>query len=105
MFGKPFAKITYKDLERVVVDDNTRESHVLEYKPNLDFKDDDPDVVFAKKISSFANTFGGFLIVGVTEGKGDKKNQIWGFDDSEDRFRRRVNHVTYDWVSPPIPNC
>lgn len=107
LFGKPLAEVTYEDLKRVVVDDGLPESLVVEYKPDLLDSDEtsqsnqDTRRMLSKKISGFANAFGGFLLVGVREGK---PNVLEGIKQDNAGFSKLLNNVTFECIYPPITN-
>ena len=109
LFGKPLAEVTFADVKKLVEDDQTAESLLLEYKPDLRLdkpnrkgEKDDPNEVLAKKISGFANAFGGYMIIGAKEGKQGKPNEICGVEEDANKFGKKLQHITFEKIYPPV---
>jgi predicted HTH transcriptional regulator len=65
IFTKPISQLVTADLEELLQEGSVENAR-LEFKLKEPSKDDS-----LKKISAFANTFGGFMVIGVKEdGKG-----------------------------------
>jgi predicted HTH transcriptional regulator len=60
--SKPLAELTEADLLRLV-EDEVREDVEIDYKARLETDSQE----FAKDVSSFANTKGGYLVYGMSE--------------------------------------
>lgn len=72
IFGKPIKDITLADLQELV-DEKAQENIRLEFKEQAVSRDD-----FLKKISGFGNTNGGYLIIGMAEGKNHTAREVVG---------------------------
>lgn len=53
----------------------------------------------AQDLTAFANSYGGFLVIGVNDEK--EGSQIVGFS-SDDKLIQRVVNICRDWVQPPL---
>lgn len=79
---------------------NASETNTLEFKP--DFSDGDPvETKIFDTIVAMANTNGGNIIVGVSEGK---TRQIMGTRYSEISLENRISQWIQDYVDPPNLN-
>jgi predicted HTH transcriptional regulator len=61
---KPLESITAEDLQGLI-DNEMRESLLIEYKPDLDQRDDEKTRQFLGSVSRFANASGGDLLFGI----------------------------------------
>ena len=68
MIPKPTNRIEYADLAALI--GNVREGKTIEYKQELPARSGDEKIKFLKVVSSFANTSGGDLIVGMMADNG-----------------------------------
>jgi hypothetical protein len=69
MIDKPLHQITYADIERFIAE-KWPESKTLDYKRDPYGNKDDDKKELLKDVSSFANTQGGDIVIGVDEDKG-----------------------------------
>lgn len=53
----------------------------------------------AQDLTAFANSYGGYLVIGITDEKEGK--EIVGFM-SDDQLMQRIVNVCRDWVQPPL---
>lgn len=91
MFYKSFESISYRDIEDLVLTRKERESINLDYKKVLEYSDN-ARIELAKDVAAFANSAGGWLIVGVDE----KSNAIAGIEKTVN------NQKVEDWLSNVI---
>jgi predicted HTH transcriptional regulator len=83
MLNKNPNDVTLEDIRRLV-DTEQQEGYQLDYKVDLSspIKGDDKKE-FLRDITSFANTYGGYLILGVEEDKGIPTGNILGLAISD----------------------
>jgi len=95
IFSKSINDITWDDLNELLKD-SVSESIRLEFKREVPKKDE-----LLKKLSSFANTYGGYMIIGAAE---DGKGNIVALDGVElqSNFDQKVYQWCFDAVYPPI---
>lgn len=74
MFNKPLAEVSYDDLQNIIEVQKTEEGVNLDYKKEIG-SPDRAKKELAKDVSAFANSQGGYLIIGVSNDK-----QILGID-------------------------
>jgi len=81
----------------------TPESRTLEYKKEISLEKREQKKEFLADVSSFANTLGGDLIIGIEEKKGIpiKINGI-PIDDI-DSYKNRLDSIIRDSIIPNIP--
>jgi hypothetical protein len=94
IFTKPLTQVTFADLKELLQDaavENVR----LEFKSKVPNKDET-----LKKLSSFANSFGGLLVVGATEKDGTIQD-LPGVDE-EAGYKQKVVQWCFDAVNPPL---
>jgi len=77
-FDKPIDKITSDDLE-VLISNEIAEGYFVEYKGNT-FPENHK---IGKSISSFANTYGGWYIIGVNTDENNIASEICGFSRTD----------------------
>jgi hypothetical protein len=96
IFTKPISQLETADLEELL-QDRAVENVRLEFKREVPNKDDT-----LKKLSSFANTFGGFMLVGASANSSD--GRIKGFPgiDEQSGYKQKIIDWCYAAVSPPI---
>jgi len=99
MINKKLEDITIEDL-RQLVENNVIEKKTLEYKSQLPENTDSAKKEFLADVSSFANTLGGDLIIGIKE-KGGVLNKSVGFEiDNLDAEIARLENMMRDGISP-----
>jgi Putative DNA-binding domain len=94
IFTTSVSQLSTADLQELLNDDaveNTR----LEFKAQPPPRDE-----MVKKLSSFGNTYGGFVVVGATE----KDGKIQGLPgvDVQSSYKQQVVQWAFDRVSPPL---
>jgi Putative DNA-binding domain len=90
------AELTIEDLDRMLTLDETL---FVEHKADLG---DQSSHQLARSVSAFANTLGGWLLIGVTDGKPNRSSAPWTSDDGPtlvDAVRDRLR----DLVDPLPP--
>ena len=96
IFNKPASHLTEADLAELL-QDGAVESIRLEFKSKVPDKDET-----LKKLSSFANTFGGTMIVGATANSADGRLQDLPGVDDQPGYRQKVVQWCFDGTSPPL---
>jgi hypothetical protein len=99
----PLESITESILQDLVAE-QVAEQKSLDYKREpWDLKSEGGKVEFLKDISSFANTAGGHLLVGIAEQDG-KPKKILGFEpvNGQDDFKKQIEHLMQAWIKPRI---
>lgn len=99
MFVKHVSQLEYPDIEDLVNVRKEKEGYHLDYKQTVFNNLDKAKKELAKDISAFANTSGGYLIVGV-----DKDCNIIGIDNiiQNKPADEWINQVLSSNVEPPI---
>ena len=98
IFVKPIIEIEFKDVE-AFCDKQIEENSRVEYKKAFSSKDEKKQI--AKEISSFANTHGGIILVGVGEKDRKPKLPIEGIDYVEG-FNEKVTSIALKNIYPPV---
>ncbi len=98
IFVKPINEIEFKDVEAFCAE-QIEENHRIEYKKTFSSKDEKKQI--AKEISSFANTNGGIILVGVGEKDRKPKLPIEGIDYVEG-FNEKVTSIALKNIYPPV---
>jgi hypothetical protein len=96
IFSKSISEINYQDLQELL-DDSAVENLRLEFKRECPNKDE-----FLKKISSFSNTFGGYLIIGAEADSKDGRLTSFPGVDLQSGYKQRIVQWCFDAISPPI---
>jgi hypothetical protein len=96
IFNKPASQVTEADLAQLS-QDGAVESIRLEFKSNVPDKDET-----LKKLSSFANTFGGMMIVGAKANSTDGRLQDLPGVDEQAGYKQKVIQWCFDSTSPPL---
>jgi hypothetical protein len=98
--GRRVAEITKADIEGLL--GSVAEGTGVDYKLDVG-KNDDAKREFAADISSFANTEGGYIFVGIDEEDG-LPTRIAGVDASVDAEILRLDNLARDNVAPRLPS-
>lgn len=96
IYTKPISQLTTADLEELL-QANAVENIRLEFKLTVPGKDET-----LKKLSSFANTFGGLVVIGAKANSADGRIQALPGVDPENGYKQRIMQWTFDEVNPPI---
>src|SRR2546427_4381282 len=92
IFGKTVDAYKFEDLAELV---GTPESAILEFKSKVDTDDD-----IVKELVAFANTFGGYLVIGAEE-KESKLKALPGVQ-TIDGFQQKIIDLCLTRIFPPI---
>jgi predicted HTH transcriptional regulator len=95
IFDKPVSALTTQDLVDLL-DVGAVENVRLEYKREAPPKDE-----ALKKLTSFANTYGGILIIGAEAGNDGKLTGLTGVDPAPG-IKQQLIQWCYDGVYPPL---
>lgn len=95
MFSKVVSSITTEDLQKLL-DEGAVENVRLEFKQESPSKNE-----VLKKLTSFANTFGGYLVIGVEEGGNGAISSIPGVD-IENSFKQKIISWCFQGISVPL---
>lgn len=98
IFVKPINEIEFKDV-KAFCDEQIEENSRVEYKKAFSSKDENKQM--AKEISSFANTRGGIILVGVGEKDRKPKLPIEGIDYAEG-LNEKVTSIALENIYPPV---
>lgn len=98
---KPFDKLSEADFQELI-DNKVPESKTLDYKVELKFTDRDKRE-FLADVSSFANTAGGYLLIGIKE-EGGVPTGLPGLEfDNPDAEKLKLISLIRDCTEPRIP--
>ena len=102
MIPKPIKSITIEDIQ-ILIDEKVSENKTLEYKEKVDLGPDGKNKEFLADISSFANTLGGYYIIGIKEKKGIPIDAP-GIDikNDDDEYKRRIHEMIQYGIRPRI---
>lgn len=101
MINKPFKDILLEDIESLK-SNGTEEGKSLDFKLELHLENKKDRKEFAADITSFANTIGGDLIIGVSE-EGGAIKEIHGIEvDNKDKFSLAIENALRDSIEPQI---
>jgi hypothetical protein len=96
IFTKPISQIETSDLQEIV-DDKAVENVRLEYKSQVPDKDET-----LKKLSSFANTYGGIMVVGAKASSADGRIEDMPGVDEQPGYKQKVVDWSFNGASPPL---
>jgi hypothetical protein len=96
IFDKPVNDVVTADLAELLAE-SAVENVRLEFKRELPNRDE-----MLKKVSSFANTFGGLIVIGAEASSKDGRLISLSGVDVESGFKQRVVQWAFDGIYPPI---
>jgi len=94
LFIKPIDKIEFNDVVNFCIQ-GIKENIYLDYKKDFPKK-------LEKTISSFANTFGGMIIIGIDEDNNSKPKPPFEGIDFEPKLEDKITNIIIDNINPPI---
>ena len=96
IYTTPLSRLNIGDLQELL-DDEAVENTRLEFKGEVPSKDET-----LKKISSFANTFGGFMVIGAKEdGTAGRLKDLPGVEPVAG-YKQKVVQWCFDGATPPL---
>jgi predicted HTH transcriptional regulator len=96
IYTTPMSRIGAGDLQELMVE-GAVENVRLEFKSEIPNKDET-----LKKLSSFANTFGGFAVIGAKANSADGRLQELSGVEEQSGYKQRLNQWAFDACSPPL---
>lgn len=96
IFTKPLSQLDTADLQELL-DDGAVENARLEFKLEVPTKDET-----LKKLSSFANTFGGYMVVGARAKSADGRLEDFPGVDAQSGYKQKVVQWCFGGASPPL---
>lgn len=96
IFSKPLSRLEPTDLLDLL-QDRAVENARLEFKSEVPNKDET-----LKKLSSFANTFGGFMVIGAKANSADGRIEELPGVDAQDGYKQKVVDWCFGGASPPL---
>ncbi|MCU1299483.1 MAG: hypothetical protein JWO91_3761 [Acidobacteriaceae bacterium] len=94
IFTKPISQLSTADLKELL-DEKTVENSRLEFKLEVPTKDET-----IKKLSSFANTFGGFMVIGARAASADGRIEDLPGVETQAGYKQNDNAVVL-WRGQP----
>jgi predicted HTH transcriptional regulator len=95
IYSKQINSIAYSDL-LLLLDEGAKENIRLEFKREYPSKDE-----ILKKISSLANTWGGYIIIGVEQDSNGRASTLVGVEPKSG-FQQQIIEWCYGGIYPPI---
>jgi hypothetical protein len=102
LYSKPLLSVDESDLQAFVAD-QVRENMLLEYKRQLSIGSTGEKKEFLSDVSAFANSKGGYLIIGIEEAKGVPKVLSGITIANPDEERARLENLIRSGIDPRIP--
>ena len=102
MIHKDINQIEQIDLQNLI-DQEVREGKVIEYKRDLYGDNADEKKEFLADVSSFANTAGGNLIIGMDEEQGLPTQLVGVSLSNPDQAIQRLENIIRDGLEPRLP--
>lgn len=96
IFTTPLSQLRTPDLQELLTE-GVVENIRLEFKLEVPNKDET-----LKKLSSFANTFGGFMVVGAKANSADGRIEDLPGVDVQAGYRQKIVQWCFDGASPPL---
>jgi hypothetical protein len=103
-FGRAIESITQQDLQRLI-DDEITEGKSIDYKLELNLEKGDDKKEFLADVTSFANTAGGHLLIGIKP-DGDRAIELLGIGanaEEQDRIKQQIENLLRDCIDPRLP--
>lgn len=91
IFDKNIDNLTKDDLQDLI---GGEENHFLEFKEQLDTKNEKQKEEFLKDVSAFANSSGGYILLGIEE-KNGFAHKIVGVDFDQDRDIQKLESILH----------
>lgn len=101
MLNKPIDQITEEDLDYLIKNE-CAEGRDLDYKLELHLDTSDQKKEFLADVTSFANTIGGHLIIGIREGNGVPVEIVGQEIDNIDAFQLRIENLIREGIKPRL---
>src|SRR5437016_2607694 len=96
IFTKPLSQLEFADLQELI-QDKAVENVRLEFKLEVPNKEET-----LKKLSSFANTYGGFMIIGAEAKSSDGRIEGIPGVDEQSGYKQKLVQWCFDAVYPPL---
>ena len=96
IFTKSLSQLTSADLQELL-DDDAVENVRLEFKSEIPGKDET-----LKKLSAFANTFGGYMVVGASARSADGRIDALPGVDAQSGYKQTIVQWCFAGTSPPL---
>jgi hypothetical protein len=96
IFSKPVTSIVSTDLQELLTE-NAVENLRLEFKREIPTKDET-----LKKLSAFANTMGGLIVIGADAGSSDGRMVALPGVEPKSGYKQTVVQWCFDGASPPL---
>ena len=96
IYSKPLSQVQAADLDELL-QEKAVENVRLEFKLQAPSKDET-----LKKLSSFANTFGGFMVIGAKADSEDGRIDALPGVDPQDGYKQTIMQWCFGAVSPPL---
>lgn len=103
-FGRTIESLVEQDLQRLI-DDEVTESKDIDYKEALTIATGDEKKEFLADLTSFANTAGGHLLVGI-KADGNRPASLPGLEmtsTEQDRAKQQIENLARDTLDPRLP--
>jgi hypothetical protein len=104
LFGRAIEDITEQVLQSLIDDEGT-EGKSIDYKLELNLEKGDDKKEFLADITSFANTAGGHLLIGIKP-DGDHAVELVGMEappEKQDRIKQQIENLLRDSIDPRLP--
>lgn len=104
LFGRAIEDITEQHLQSLI-DDEVTEGKSIDYKLELNLEKGDDKKEFLADVTSFANTAGGHLLIGIKP-DGDRAVELRGMaatPEEQDRIKQQIENLLRDSIDPRLP--
>jgi hypothetical protein len=96
IYSTPLPQLTNADLQELL-QDGAVENVRLEFKREVPSKEET-----LKKFSSFANTFGGFIVVGASANSSDGRIEALPGVEEQNGYKQKIVDWCFTWASPSV---